>query len=125
MCGSSCLLYIKNLTANLITRYKPVTMQRSKLWEHFKTVECSPHKAICNYCDKVVSRGKEGGKCLGNKAMNNHLKRIHPDAFNEYEVARNKTTADPKDETRRGSVPLFNLKNHGERAEFLKLVSNI
>ena len=125
MRGTSCLLYIKHLTANLVTRYKLVRMNRSKLWEHFKTVEGSPHKAICNYCDLVVLRGKEGGKSLGNKTMNNHLKKIHPDAFNEYEVARNKKTSDPNDETRRGSVPLFNLKNHGERAEFLKLVSII
>ena len=81
MRGTSCLLYIKHLTANLVTRYKLVRMNLSKLWEHFKTVEGSPQKAICNYCDLVVSRGKECGKSLGNKTMNNHLKKIHPDAF--------------------------------------------
>ena len=125
MCGSSCLLYIEHLTANPITRYKPVRMNRSKLWEHYQAVEGSPHKTTCNYCGREISRGKEGGKNLGNKAMNTHLRNKHPEAFNEYEAARNKTTMDHKDETVRGSVPLFNLKNHGERAEFLKLVSII
>ena len=96
-------------------------MYTSKLWEHLKAKEGAPHKAICNYCSKEMSRGKEGGKNLSNKSMGNHLKSQHPDAFKEYEVARIKK-GDPKDETVRGSVPLFNLKNYGERAEFLKLV---
>ena len=92
-------------------------MNRRKLWEHFKAKEGAPHKAVCNLCSKEISRGKEGRKSLGNKSMNTHLKTQHPAAFKEYE------TADPKDETVRGSVPIFSLKNQGERDEFLKLVS--
>ena len=100
-----------------------MTMNRSKLWDHFKAKEGAPHKAVCNLCSKEISRGKEGSKSLGNKSMNTHLKTQHPAAFKEYEVAKDNKTADPKDETVRGSVPIFSLKNQGERAEFLKLLS--
>ena len=95
----------------------------SKLWEHFTLKEGAPHRAICNICSKDLSRGKEGSKVLGNKTMSTHLKSQHPAAFKDYEVAKTNKIHDPKDETKRGSVPMFNLKNHGERAEFLALVS--
>ena len=87
--------------------------------------EGAPHKATCNICNKEMTRGKEGSKTLGNKTMGAHLKSQHTMAFQKYEEARTNKVSDPKDETVRGTVPLFNLKNHAERAEFLALVSII
>ena len=60
---------------------------------------------------------------MGNKTMNGHIKTKHLMAFQQYEEARTNKVSDPKDETVRGTVPRFNLKNHAERAEFLALVS--
>ena len=100
-------------------------MSKSKLWDHFTLKEGAPHKATCNHCSQEMTRGKEGSKSLGNKTMNGHLKTKHPMAFQQYEEARTNKVSDPKDESVRGVVPLFNLKNHSKRADFLALVSII
>jgi hypothetical protein len=79
------------------------------LWDYFSLDSSQPHIARCNNCGKNISRGKEGAAKLINGGM-----------IKESEGQGRKI--DPKDETLRGTVPLFSLKNHVERKQFLKLV---
>ena len=55
--------------------------------------------------------------------MSDHLKRKHPPALKEVkDISLGKAMRDSRDETVRGSVPIFSLKNHKERRTFLNLV---
>ena len=93
------------------------------LWDFFSLESLQPHIARCNTCGKNISRGKEGATKLNNGGMIAHLRSLHKDQFTKYKEAEGQgKKIDPKDETLRGTVPLFSLKNHAERKQFLKLV---
>ena len=83
----------------------------SQLWEHYTQEEGTPHIARCKYCSKTISRGKEGTTKPNNGGMINHLQRMHQDAFTAYKESEDRTKKiDTKDETVRGTIPLFSLK---------------
>ena len=94
------------------------------LWEHFTLQQDQPHIARCHYCEKTISREKEGSNRLNNGGMIKHLQRLHKECFKLYKEkeSEGQQKKDSKDETVRGTVPLFSLKNHSERKQFLKLV---
>jgi hypothetical protein len=57
--------------------------------------------------------------------MINHLQRLHKENFVIYKEKESEGQGkkiDNKDETVRGTIPLFSLKNHSERKQYLKLV---
>ena len=80
--------------------------------------------ARCHYCEKTISRGNEVTMRLNNGGMINHLQRLHKECVKLYKEkeSEGQQKKDSKDETVRGTVPLFSLKNHSERKQFLKLV---
>ena len=74
---------------------------------------------MCHHCGKEVRRGKVGSakKDCGNRGMQQHLERQHKETM---EMVRGSVEAmgkvyDPKDESVRGTVPLFNLNNNLKR----------
>ena len=100
----------------------------SLLWEHGKEKPGEPHLIVCDYCAQVVRRGKADSSRSGwtMKNFQYHIEKKHPEVFRKMkdkkaEIADTKI-ADTKDETVRGTVPLFNLRNHRERQDFLKRV---
>ena len=98
-------------------------VKTSSIWAFYTQQEGAQHLARCKTCDKVISRGKAGCKTPNNGGMLNHLQRIHKDDYQKYKAGEEaKKTVDVKDETVRGTIPLFKLKNHAERREFQKLV---
>lgn len=79
---------------------------------------------MCHHCGKEVRRGKVGSakKDCGNNGMQQHLNRHHKDAMEEIKEARARSSAeavgkvlDPRDESVRGTVMLFNLNNNLKR----------
>ena len=57
--------------------------------------------------------------------MDNHLKRVHPDIMKEVCEARGnkgENVKDLRDETARGAIPIFNLRNRKEKDAFLSQV---
>jgi hypothetical protein len=97
----------------------------SLLWQHCKEKADAGHLVVCNYCAVEIKRGKAGSNRAGwtLKNFQYHLEKKHPDV---NQLVKDKqaidTKIDPKDETVRGTVPLFNLRNHKERQSFLKKV---
>ena len=72
---------------------------------------------------KNISRGREGATKHNNGGMIAHLRSLHKNSFKKYKESKGQgKKIDPKDQTLRGTVPLFSLKNHAERKQFLKLV---
>ena len=64
--------------------------------------------------------------------MQTHLQSAHKDVFKTVRVAQAAAAdiagtikVDPKDETVRGPIPIFQLKNGKDRREFLKLVKTL
>ena len=60
-----------------------------------------------------------------NKTMDNHLKRVHPEKMKEVSEARatiGERPRDPRDETKRGCIPVFNLRNRKDKDAFLSQV---
>ena len=103
--------------------------KKSPLWKHFTLVNGDFRLAQCNYCAHVVRRGSENApksKCV-NRTMQSHFNKCQPDIM--VEVAKQQqelkgvAKTDVRDESVRGSVPLFKLTNREERAKFIKLVS--
>ena len=91
------------------------------------------HLANCNTCGKVITLGKADTAkgSLSYSGMARHLK-VHKEQFKLYqelEAARGKAVTvqqeDLKDETTRGTVPIFNISNHRERQQFLSKVSTV
>ena len=78
-----------------------------------------------------MRRGKVGqakGEC-GNRGMQQHMERMHKDEMEGVKRAQAEATAaatgrvyDARDETVRGTVPLFNLKTRAHRAAFMKKI---
>ena len=61
-----------------------------------------------------------------NKTMDNHLKRLHPEKMKEVCEARassGEKVEDPRDETVRGTIPIFNLTNRKDKDAFLSQVN--
>ena len=105
------------------TRTSTMARRTSQLWEHFDVEEGAIHIGRCKHCNKTFSRGKEDTARPNNSGLINHLRRLHKDAYQTYTEAEKRTKkTDVKDETVRGCIPLFNLKNHGERKQFLKQI---
>ena len=72
-----------------------------------------------------------GAECDTQPEYVKHLK-VHKEQFKLYqelEAARGKAVTvqqeDLKDETTRGTVPIFNISNHRERQQFLSKVSTV
>ena len=74
---------------------------------------------MCNHCGATISRGKPDAprdKCY-NRGMQAHMELKHPDGFEkvvEKRVEMKEKKRDKKDETVRGTVPLYNLRNREE-----------
>ena len=73
----------------------------SSLWGFFTCKDGSEHVALCNICNKDISRGKAGMSKLkktkvayNNGGMINHLQRRHLDAYNKYREAGEKDGED-------------------------------
>jgi hypothetical protein len=102
---------------------KPKT---SPLWDHCKEKVNAAHLVICDHCSLEIKRGKpDSSRATWTlKSFKYHLEKKHPDAFKKVEQKQSIATVkiDPKDETVRGTVPLFRLRNHKERQMFLKKV---
>ena len=82
----------------------------------------------CNLCHLEVSRGgpKSTKSSWNNKNLQRHLERKHPDAMQGVMESRElslRGKVDPKDETVRGTIPLFTLDNHAKKKAFLSMVS--
>ena len=84
-------------------------------------------------CGKVITLGKADTAkgSLSYSGMARHLK-VHKEQFKLYQelqAARGKAVTvqqeDLKDETTRGTVPIFNISNHRERQQFLSKVSTV
>ena len=96
------------------------------LWAFFSQEEGAQHLARCKMCNKVISRGKAGCKATNNGGMLNNLQRIHKEDYEMYKAGEEaKKKVDVKNETVRGTIPIFKLKNHSEQREFQKLVSEV
>ena len=76
---------------------------------------------MCHHCGKEVRRGKVGSakKDCGNRGMQRHLERQHKEtmlvvteAWVRSSVEAIGKVYDPKDESVRGTVPLFNFNNN-------------
>ena len=86
-------------------------------------------RATCNHCGRVIKRGVENApraKCY-NRGMQAHIETQHKDLVVDIREAQaelkpGERRRDPKDETVRGTVPIFDLRTHGDRRSFLKLV---
>jgi hypothetical protein len=98
----------------------------SLLWEHGKEKPEEPHLIVCDYCAQEVKRGNAGSSRSGwtMKNFQYHMEKKHTEVFKKMKEKKDKVAVkiDPKDETVRGTVPLFNLRNHQERKDFLKRV---
>ena len=60
-----------------------------------------------------------------NKTMNVHLQRMHPEQMQEVVEARITTSErkrDKRDESARGCIPVFNLRNRKDKDAFLSQV---
>ena len=75
--------------------------------------------------------GAPKGKC-GNRGMQTRLESSHKDLHEEVRSAQAAVAdaarfvkVDPKNETVRGTIPIFQLKNNRDRKEFLKLVHSV
>ena len=67
----------------------------------------------------------EGATKLNNGGMIAHLRSLHKDQFTKYkEAKRQGKKIDPEEETLRGTVPLFSLKNHAERKQYKAVQSS-
>ena len=102
--------------------------QKEPTLENFSIIDDNFRLASCNYCGHVARRGRDDtpkSKCV-NRAMQSHIKKCQPDIMNEVakeQVAlKNVPKSDVNDESVRGCVPLFNLRNHSERASFMGMV---
>ena len=102
--------------------------KKSPLWNHFTLVNDDFRLASCNYCGHVARRGGDNtpkSKCV-NRAMQSHITKCQPDIMNqvarEQVLLKNVPKNDVMDESVRGSVPLFNLRNSSERASFMGMV---
>jgi len=99
-------------------------------WKLFTKLE-DFRLAKCDQCGQVVRRGSEGctPRQVGNAGMKAHIKAAHLGLFEEIEAgveAANTTLVleaqDKKDETVRGTKPLFKLRSQGKRAAWRNLV---
>ena len=95
--------------------------------------------ARCLHCDQIVRRGKVGcsARETSNSGMAHHMRSKHTGsvlncafstAIVTTQVQRRvdaakeaKKTVDPKDETVRGSLPLFKLRSREDREQWRKL----
>jgi len=73
--------------------------------------------ARCLHCDQIVRRGKVGcsARETSNSGMAHHMRSKHTGQAMEVQrrvdaAKEAKKTVDPKDETVRGSLPLFKLR---------------
>ena len=104
--------------------------QTSPLWDHFVIPDGDYRKAKCLHCETVVSRGgpeTPRSKCY-NRSMQVHMEVKHKEELTkvlEKRAERKELKKDSKDETVRGTLPIFSLKNKEQKAAFLKLVSII
>ena len=109
--------------------FSSMAPKKSPLWQHFEMPDGNFRKAVCNHCAKIVTCGGENvpkSKCV-NRTMHSHMQKMHPDIM--VEVAREQEilkypsqTIDPRNESVRGTIPIFNLRTQTERARFIKLV---
>ena len=93
----------------------------------YKCTLGTPRLVTCNHCGVQLTRGSITApkEKWHNKIMNNHLKRVHPNIMKEVCEARDnkgEKAKDPKDETVRGSIPIFNLRNRKDKDAFLSQV---
>ena len=102
--------------------------KKSPLWKHFTLVDDNFRLASCNYCGHVARRGSDNtprSKCV-NRSMQSHITKCQPHIMNEVakeqELLKNVKQSDANDESVRGCVPLFNLRNNSERASFMGMV---
>ena len=102
---------------------------KSPLWKHFTLVNNDFRLASCNYCGYVARRGGENSpksKCV-NRAMQVLIRKCQPSIMSEVqpeqETLKSLQTTDVHDESCRGTVPLFNLRNNSERTMFMRMVS--
>ena len=102
--------------------------KKSPLWKHFTLVNNDFRLASCNYCGYVARRGGENSpksKCV-NRAMQVHIRKcqlsIMSEVQQEQEALKSLQTTDVHDESCRGTVPLFNLRNNSERTKFIRMV---
>ena len=56
----------------------------SPIWDYF-TVPEDTKFAVCNKCDKSVSRGRNSMKVYTTSNLMNHLKSLHKELYKEYE----------------------------------------
>ncbi len=109
--------------------------KRKAIWDHFEEAEGDPSKAVCNYCFRVISRGKTGKprSKMTNHGMESHLASKHYDQENER--VRKDAAADgarqeedearrARDETAPGCVQIFSLRTKALRRQFLDMVSS-
>ncbi len=96
----------------------------SLLWDHCKEKAGAAELVVCNYCSMEIRRGKPGSSRAGwtLKNFQYHLEKKHPDFNKQLKDKQGLDKKDPKDETVRGTIPLFNLRNHKERQTFLQKV---
>jgi hypothetical protein len=86
-------------------------------------------KVLCLHCGTTISRGSEltpRKKCY-NRGMQAHIESKHKDLLSlvieaQARLKPGERKIDPKDETVRGPVPLFNLRTQADREAFMKLV---
>ena len=98
-------------------------------WDYKNSTLGTPRLVTCNHCGVQLSRGGPMApkNKWHNKTMDNHLKRIHPEKMKEVGEARGTLVEKPtdlKDETARGCIPIFNLRNRKEKDSFLSRVRN-
>ena len=59
--------------------------KKSPIWDYFTLGE-DTKSAVCKSCNKAVSRGGNSTKVYNTTNLVNHLKSVHQDIHEEYEV---------------------------------------
>merc|ERR1719239_48475 len=104
--------------------------QASPWWTHFQVVNDDFRLVQCLHCNKLVRRGKAGcsPRETSNSGMATHIRSRHPEQANQVQrvidAAREGAgePIDKKDETVRGSLPLFKLRSKADREKWQKLI---
>ena len=72
---------------------------RSLIWEHFTVSVNDDSKAICNYCNALISRGGKNPKIFGTTNLLKHLRLNHTSKYSSLEAAEKAREIENKDKS--------------------------
>ena len=94
--------------------------KKSNIWRYFHESETEPNYAICEICDKKVSRGSKNSKSRATSPLNKHLENHHKDKFLELQRENEAIEEKKANVENNDDVKLVNLRTKNDRKRMIQ-----